>query len=489
MDGEDTVMNAPQNSAPPVQPPQGALVVPPQPPQQPPPPLPPVQPAPAPTPAPAPGQPQGMQFHFHHQLPVVIPSIQQLMARAIIPARAANTQLGFQPTQPPPPICPTAGHALIQHNNGQFAKHSVTNEVLLRNVAPTQLEAFNASPHHKVVLLMANGGNALFRANLDTPLKDQVTAALRTLVPTGHLAVHLPIAAGDAQNPVGGTAKYGGSHVVLVEIEDGPGAARVLAQDTAPVNGTVTWWAKDIAVNAATLPTAIGFLNAIVADGDPALLQSAAEAGMVHAALQDVMAVQLIDQGTQHLPGTPEQRVLDVLLTIHAVWHPHPTSPTMVMHMTPTTNATLLEAIYARLRTLECYAGFYGFKPRSSYGGAPECVVCKSAAHPSYQCPYTHMNPLWWGPPGQLSELPETHPLYHSGGGGGGNSGGGGGSGHNPGGGGNGRGGRGFPRGGGRGGGNGRGGGRGFPRGGGGRGFPRGGGGGSWRGGGGGRGY
>jgi hypothetical protein len=139
---------------------------------------------------------------------------------------------------------------------------------------------------------------------------------------------------------------------------------------------------------------------------------------------------------TQARGGPAPQRVFDTLNTIHAefIWYPD-RSPVLVMYLEPLTdNVAEMEELYAVLRTMQFFGGNFGFNPHLRYGELPECAVCESPDHPSFACHYTNTDPKWWGPPGQLSKLPNNNPLIAGhgggrggGGGGGGNNGGGGG--------------------------------------------------------------
>ncbi|KAF8144929.1 hypothetical protein K438DRAFT_1782344 [Mycena galopus ATCC 62051] len=412
--------------------------------------------------------------------PFVRPTKAALMA--IVPeARARNPHLQMQPAGPAPPINVALGHATIQHNVGQFEKHVITNERMLRGIAQTQIEEMENSPGDSYVAVFAIGGNALFSVELPTPLTTQAEQALTAVAPAGTVEVFAPILAPDAQ---GTSGKYGGPIACPVLFSDPVEAADAAAIQTIAVNPVIAFWIHNLATNAGKQPWVAGHFDILGPLSDPDKICRTLRAVAVIECMDNVLIFQAIDQLTQGRPGSARERVYHALNTMHVRFTPDSLRPIATLYMEPlTTNTDAHDALMSLIRVRRFASGNFAFHPAESGNHATECAVCKTQSHLTFLCPYTNLDPPWWGPPSQINKLPDGHPLYTPGGG---NDGGGGGNGGN--GGGNGRGGH---RGGGRGGGGG-GYGRGFPRGGGGN--YRGGsgnyrGGATYRGGGRGRGY
>ncbi|KAJ6468574.1 hypothetical protein DFH09DRAFT_1222429 [Mycena vulgaris] len=396
---------------------------------QPPPPSNPAPPLPASNPLP----PQGN----HPQLPAGNPNAAQ-------PGPPLPAPFPF------PPIDTELERSSFQHSAGQFGAHIITNKRLYRGISPTQLADFEESPHHKIGLTIANGGDhVLSRVAYEVPLGIQIERVLRTLAPVGFLKVRLPLPAPDAP---GGGGKYGGPTTVLVEVEDDAGAGATSAQVVFGVHDLLGFWAHDLETNRTTTVWSFGHW-------DMADIEAYARAGFVLEGFKTTEIFRLIDRLTQALGGDPKCRVFNALNTAHFVLLQHHEKPVMVGYMEPlTTNDVEQEQLNRLLRDLSFGAGNYTFTNRSKNRYAPECAYCKAADHPAFHCPYTQPELGFWGPIAQLSDLSPDHPWYIANGGGqevdqgGRGRGGGGGFGR----GGRGRGGRGGPYGGGGGRGNGR---------------------------------
>ncbi|KAJ7859045.1 hypothetical protein B0H14DRAFT_2577416 [Mycena olivaceomarginata] len=342
----------------------------------------------------------------------VMPTMAALMAH-IPPSRARNPSLLFQAAQPAPPVDADLGRARFQHNNGQFRNHVVANDAMTRGIAQTQLEDFLRGPGTKILLPVADGGRQFFQVDFETPVDEQIKLALRTLAPTSEIDVRLPV---PANQYTSGTAKYGGPRSILVDIADAAEAAAVVANKTFAVHEGLAFWAHDYLANAATRNWAFAHYSSMVdvpAAVPSYVVEASARAGLVRTAYQNQAAFHKVDMATQARGGARRA--------------PRKT-PVIVMYLEPLTdNAVEMEEL-----SLGATSG--STRARAN-GEPPECVVCESADHPSFACHFTNMDPSWWGPPGQLSELPNTNPLItgHGGGGGGGGGGnnGGGGGGNN----------------------------------------------------------
>jgi hypothetical protein len=358
----------------------------------------------------------------------VMPTTAALMAHTPT-SRARNPSLLYQAAQPAPPVDADLGRARFQHNNGQFRNHVITNDAMTRGIAPSQLEDFLNGPGTKILLPIACGGRQFFQVNFETPVDDQIKMALRALAPTSEINVRLPV---PANQYTSGTAKYGGPRSILVDIGDAAEAAAVVANKTYAIHEALAFWAHDYHANAATRNWAFGHYTSIVdvpTNVPNHTVEASARAGLIQKAYKSQVAFHKVDMATQARGGPAPQRVFDALNTIHAEFIRYPgRSPVLIMYLESLTdNAAEMEELYAVLRTMQFFGGNFGFNPHSHNGEPPECVVCESGDHPSYACHYTNMDPMWWGPPGQLSDLPNTNPLItgHNGGGGGGGGGGG----------------------------------------------------------------
>ncbi|KAF8129659.1 hypothetical protein K438DRAFT_1789033 [Mycena galopus ATCC 62051] len=287
------------------------------------------------------------------------------------------------------------------------------------------------------------------------------------------------------------SGKYGGPIACPVLFSKADEAAVAAAVQTIAVTPVIAFWVHNLATNAGKQPWIGGHFDIQGPLGDPDKICKTLRAVGIIDSMDDVPIFQTIDQQTQGRPGSARERVFNALNTMHVRFTPDPLRPIATLYMEPlTTNTDAHDALMSLIRVRRFTSGNFAFQPAESGDHATECAVCKTQSHLTFLCPYTRLDPPWWGPPDQINKLPIDHPLYTPGSGGGGRNGGGG-----RGGGGNGRGGGGNGRGGYRGGGWGPGPPRGGGGGGYGRGFPRGGsgnyrgGGGNYCGGGRGRGY
>ncbi|KAJ7779283.1 hypothetical protein B0H14DRAFT_3507853 [Mycena olivaceomarginata] len=314
----------------------------------------------------------------------VMPTMAALMAH-IPPSRARNPL--------PPPVDADLGRARFQHNNGQFRNHVVANDAMTRGIAQTQLEDFLRGPGTKILLPVADGGRQFFQVDFETPVDEQIKLALRTLAPTSEIDVRLPV---PANQYTSGTAKYGGPRSILVDIADAAEAAAVVANKTFAVHEGLAFWAHDYLANAATRNWAFAHYSSMVdvpAAVPSYVVEASARAGLVRTAYQNQAAFHKVDMATQARGGPAAHRVFDALNTMHAEFIRYPgKTPVIVMYLEPLTD---------------------------------NAVEMERATTPRSPCHFTNMDPSWWGPPGQLSELPNTNPLITGHGGGGGGGGGG----------------------------------------------------------------
>ncbi|KAJ6475640.1 hypothetical protein DFH09DRAFT_1217244 [Mycena vulgaris] len=348
--------------------------------------------------------------------PFVLPTARQI-ADEIPEAASRDPHLRVLPTQPFPPIDAELERSSFQHSAGQFGAHIITNKRLYRGISATQLADFEESPHHKIGLTIANGGDhVLSRVTYEVPLGIQIERVLRTLAPVGYLKVRLPLPDPDAP---GGGGKYGGPTTVLVEVEDDAGAAAISAQVVFGVHDLLGFWAHDLETNRTTTVWSFGHWDMVRPETDKADIEAYARAGFVLVAYKTTEIFRLIDRLTQALGGDPKRRVFNALNTAHFVLLQHDEKPVVVGYMEPlTTNDAEQEQLNRLLRDLSFGAGNYAFTNRSKNGYAPECAYCKAADHPAFHCPYTQPELGFWGPIAQLSDLPPDHPWYIANGGG-----------------------------------------------------------------------
>ncbi|KAJ7494138.1 hypothetical protein FB451DRAFT_1551308 [Mycena latifolia] len=320
--------------------------------------------------------------------------------------RGAGTHLLFAAGRPAPPIDPELNRAMVQRNGGQFRAHVITNKRVYHGIVPTQVEA---SPYHKIALIIANGGDhVLSRVQYEVPLDVQIEKVLRAFSPVGRIAVRLPIP--DPATLTSG--KYGGAATILVEVQDNAGAAAITSQVVFGVHEVLGFWAHDVVANRNTAVWAFAHWDMVRPGGDRAEIESAARA-----------AFRLIDQLTQALGGDARLCVLAALDTAHFELLQHDTKLVVVGYMEPLTpNEAEQEQLNEILGGLDFQTGNYAFTRRSKYDHKPECAYCKVANHPAFHCPYTKPELLFWGPPGQLSDLPQSHPWYVEGNSGGGHN-------------------------------------------------------------------
>ncbi|KAJ7053942.1 hypothetical protein C8F01DRAFT_1165399 [Mycena amicta] len=273
-----------------------------------------------------------------------------------------------------------------------------------------------------IVGILANGGNHVRNTTFEIPLVDQIRTALRVRAPVGAMEIKFPVPASIDGAHVGND-KYGGPISVSILVEDNIGTAGILAQGTYGVNTSLGFWVQQY--DLADQEWVVGQHNLVGSRDDPADIEAWARAGLIHAAFHNADAYRELDQATQALDGPAPQRVFNALNALHARFLPHPSTPVVTFYIEPvSTVPEVQERVSRALRKLGFTSGEYGFNPRSG-GNASECMLCKSAEHPTFLCPYADSNVAigsaggtrWWGPPAQLSELSTDHPLYPAGGG------------------------------------------------------------------------
>ncbi|KAJ7048902.1 hypothetical protein C8F01DRAFT_1121230 [Mycena amicta] len=328
----------------------------------------------------------------------------------------------FQTVTPQdPPPADEAGNPPYQQLDPSIPRHYVPTARATRFWATSYTQSFLGKGGNHLIAVLANGGNHVRNTTYDTPLLDQLRVALRVRAPTENLEIKFPVPASiDGENV--GNDKYGGPISVSVLAESDEGARAILAQGTYGVHTALGFWVQRYEPNDAEW--VIGHHDLIGSPDDPEDVEAWARAGFVRAAFTDTDTYRELDQATQAKGGLGPKRVFDVVNTVHARLVHHPsTTPVVVFFMDPL-EGELQERVSKVMRRLQFSAGEYGFRPRSS-GKPSECMLCKSAQHPTFLCPYAAKNasahsvasPGWWGPPAQLSELPHDHLLFPTNGG------------------------------------------------------------------------
>ncbi|KAJ7625729.1 hypothetical protein FB45DRAFT_1084206 [Roridomyces roridus] len=397
------------------------------------PPPPPAPPAPAPAPAPAPipqqpalvnPQPNNLPFAnpanaqppppapaAQPPAPVqfAMPSVAELAA--VIPAaKANNPHLRFQPAQPAPhpaPIInPGQPQIKVQHNRGFFPNVVVPNSILKRDVGVTQWDTI-AGGNNAMALLMADGGNQLMATELPVPMQDRLRGAIRTVAARGPIEINLAV----RSDPVTTHGKYGGPVIAFVEVDDNGDAAAILAQCTFAVDNALAFWAISIHANRNTVSWCFAYYRMAHAGGNVLQILALVRGHIIHVAFRNMAIYHQLDRITQGRVGDADSRVFGVLNTVHfdmiqrdGVW-------VVAGYMEPPTNDELeLQALYALFRPLKLHAGKWSFEPMTREN-QDECVLCKGSDHPSFMCPYSNPELVWWGPPGQIKELPSDNPI------------------------------------------------------------------------------
>ncbi|KAJ7111942.1 hypothetical protein C8R44DRAFT_933207 [Mycena epipterygia] len=344
--------------------------------------------------------------------PFILPSARQI-ADELPEVRTWNLHLSPGKAQPDPPIDAELGRSTFQRNTGNFRAHVMTNKRLLQGILPTQVADFKESPLRQLALTIANGGNhVLSRTSYEVPMDTQIKKILTTLAPIGLVNVRLPLSDGS------GGGKYGGASTVLVEVESDAGADAIIAQKVFGVHDLLAFWAHDLEANKTTTVWAFGHWDMVRPGTDKNHIEAYARAGFVLEAYADIEVYHTVDKLTQSRGGDAPKRVFDALNTAHFELLQHPEKPVVVGYMEPLTqNDAEQQRLNELLRCLNFAASNYSFTTRAKNGYAPECAYCKCADHPAFHCPYTKPELGFWGPSGQLSDLPEGHPWYITGGG------------------------------------------------------------------------
>ncbi|KAJ7208682.1 hypothetical protein GGX14DRAFT_395836 [Mycena pura] len=336
------------------------------------------------------------------------------IAAEIPAARENNPCLKPLPAQPAPQINQELGRAPFQHSAGQLPRHVITNTTALANIAKPQLEGHIKKAGHKFFLVVANGGNHVLNdVRFETPLEEQATTALRAICPNGKLVVTKAI---PDPNSANGGGKYGGPKSLLALVEDDAGAAAIRGQTVFGIHDAFSFFAHDMVANKPVRRGSIGAwtLVNIPRGANPAHIEAAARGAYITVAFNNTGVYRLLDQVTQNDGGDPKRRIFDALNTIHFKYLPHPEKPAVVAYLSPPTeNEDELERLHSSMHTIKFMSSDYAFTPMASQLGLPsDCALCKMADHPSYLCPYADPELGWWGPPGQLSALPESNPLF-----------------------------------------------------------------------------
>jgi hypothetical protein len=107
--------------------------------------------------------------------------------------------------------------------------------------------------------------------------------------------------------------------------------------------------------------------------------------GFIHKAFVDTKIFALLDRLTAVKGGEVQKRVFDALNTLHFEFIPHPTKPIVIGYLKSLTPNIADEQHNTLLHGLDVYPGKYGYVHRSKQGLLAECMVCKSAAHPSFR--------------------------------------------------------------------------------------------------------
>ncbi|KAJ7853089.1 hypothetical protein B0H13DRAFT_2359201 [Mycena leptocephala] len=270
------------------------------------------------------------------------------------------------PTGPAPPVDPTLQRASVQQHTGQIPSHYTPNSILIQNIVPTQLAAFEAAPGAKLIITPQNSSNqVLFCIKRDVPIETQILGVLQLLAPT---------------------------------VSSHAEADALVTYDGYGCNTALGFFVKDYEANKAVQTHTASQYNVGIKGGDP----------------EDICndAVTNIAQLTQGRDSSTAKHVFDAINTIDAEYLPHKTTPTVTFYWPPlTTNADEQETLYARTHNYEFFAGRYTFTPQVRRGKMSTCVCCKHDDHPSFKCRYSRPEVGWWGPLTQLNELPHDHPL------------------------------------------------------------------------------
>ncbi|KAJ7854133.1 hypothetical protein B0H13DRAFT_2579213 [Mycena leptocephala] len=313
------------------------------------------------------------------------------------------------PAGPAPPIDPTLQRASVQQHTGQIPSHYAPNSILIQNIAPTQLAAFEAAPGAKLIITPQNSGDqVLFRVKRDVPIETQILGVLKLLAPTSTIDIWIPVPAPGATS----SDKYDGPVSLLATVSSRAEADALVAYNGYGCNTALGFFVKDYEANKAVQTHTASQYTVGIKGGDPEDIRKWARAAMVQAVLNDSDAVTNVAQLTQGRDGSTAKRVFDAINTIDAEYLPHDVTPTVTFYWPPlTTNADEQETLYARTRDYELFAGRYAFAPRARRGKMSICVCCKRDDHPSFKCRYGHPEVGWWGPLAQLNDLPNDHPL------------------------------------------------------------------------------
>ncbi|KAJ7264621.1 hypothetical protein C8J57DRAFT_1511955 [Mycena rebaudengoi] len=316
-----------------------------------------------------------------------------------------NPHLGTQPTHPPPALDADRKAPYQSCVGGERPNIVLTNEMMLRGVAPSQVTTVLNEAARTLVVNFSLGSQRLVKSLPN--LQADAVQVISGLVSAAEFTYHPAIPA-VRQTAGFGSAKYEPPTSAFVTCHNAATyAALAGGQVTYALPGNTTAFHLTMLDD-----MRMSWVAAILQTNDsrdPTLLVRIARVIIVTGLLEDPTFVQEVDQATQGIAGsTALERAIANALTVHVKHEQYGTNkPIYVVYRKPCgANKAANKRINEKIRGLTIIGEHAEFVPMST----TSCIICLLDTHPAYMCPFVNGPNPWWGPPDQYSKI-TTGPL------------------------------------------------------------------------------
>ncbi|CAK5269502.1 unnamed protein product [Mycena citricolor] len=312
------------------------------------------------------------------------------------PCRDKNPHLKLIAERPAPRPNTNGENPFQRIQGGTFLEHHISLERLLRGVSQEQRETIEKWGAGKTIaLLFTIGGQHLFDT-LKDEIEKTVKLSLSGITKNVPIYYYTPILDSDPM-------------VAFLRCDDPAMHTAILAEPFIAVNTEIAYWPSSMAERRSWM---VMYMELSATKNKEEMK------GQILGTVREVMhtneeIAQVIDQITQMEPGTRDERIDSLALSVDAQCLDHESKSVIVIYMDRRKGSKPEQETLGELLRKKVYVtNAIQYKPivDKFTGKIRECVICKLDNHPSYLCLFTRAK--WWGPPDQISALVIIRPLF-----------------------------------------------------------------------------